>query len=237
LRRFTPDKREAIRAELARLVVAGFIREVLHREWLANHVLVLKKNKVDWRMCVDYIDLNKHCPKDPFGLPRIDQVVDSTVGCSMLSFLDCYSGYHQMSLVKEDEEKTAFITLFGAFCYTFMSFGLKNAAVTYQRAIQTCLADHWGKRVEAYVDDVVIKTENSENFIEDLQLVFNSLRRYQWKLNPEKCVFGVPAGKLLGFIVSHRGIEANPEKIEAIMRMEAPRSQKKCKGLLDAWQL
>jgi hypothetical protein len=71
--------------------------------------------------------------------------------------------------------------------------------------------------VEAYVDDVVIKTENTENFIKDLQQVFNSLRRYRWKLNPEKCVFGVPAGKLLGFIVSHRGIEANPEKIEAII--------------------
>jgi hypothetical protein len=81
------------------------------------------------------------------------------------------------------------------------------------------------------VDDVVIKTENSENFIEDLQLVFNSLRWYRWKLNPEKCVFGVPAGKLLGFIVSHRGIEANPEKIKAIMRMEAPRSQKKVQRL------
>ena len=125
----------------------------------------------------------------------------------------------------------AFITPFGAFCYTSMSFGLKNAGATYQRAIQTCLADHWGKRVEAYVDDVVIKTEDLENFIEDLQLVFNSLRRYRWKLNPEKCVFGVPAGKLLGFIVSHRGIEANPEKIEAIIRMEAPRSQKKVQRL------
>jgi hypothetical protein len=77
-------------------------------------------------MCVDYTDLNKHCPKDPFGLPRIDQVVDSTAGCSMLSFLDCYSGYHQISLAKEDEEKTAFITSFGAFCYTSMSFGLKK---------------------------------------------------------------------------------------------------------------
>jgi ribonuclease HI len=231
LRRFTPNKREAIRAELACLVAAGFIREVLHPERLANHVIVLKKNKVDWRMCVDYTDLNKHCLKDPFGLPRIDQVVDSTVGCSILTFLDCYLGYHQISLAKEDEEKTAFITPFGAFCYTSMSFGLKNAGATYQRAIQTCLADHWGKRVEAYVDDVVIKTENLENFIEDLELVFNSLRQYRWKLNPEKCVFGVPAGKLLGFIVSHRGIEANPEKIEAIMRMEAPRSQKKVQRL------
>jgi hypothetical protein len=103
----------------------------------------------------------------------------------MLSFLDCYSGYHQISLAKEDEEKTAFITPFEAFCYTSMPFSLKNAGATYQRVIQTCLADHWGKRVEAYVDDVVIKTENLENFIEDLQLVFNSLRQYRWKLNPE----------------------------------------------------
>jgi hypothetical protein len=108
-----------------------------------------------------------------------------------------------------------------------MPFGLKNAGATYQRAIQTCLADHWGKRLEAYVDDVVIKIENLENFIEDLQLVFNSLRQYRWKLNLEKCVFEVPARKLLGFNVSHQEIEANPEKIEAIMRMEAPRSQKK----------
>jgi hypothetical protein len=100
-----PDKREAIRAELAHLVAAGFIREVMHPEWLANPVLILKKNKVDWRMRVDYTDLNKHCPKDPFGLSRIDQVVDYTVGCSMLSFMDCYSGYHQISLMKEDEEK------------------------------------------------------------------------------------------------------------------------------------
>jgi hypothetical protein len=89
LHRFMPDKREAIRAELARLVSAGFIREVMHPEWLANPVLVLKKNKIDWRMWVNYTDFNKHCPKDPFGLPRIDQVVDSTIGCSMLSFLDC----------------------------------------------------------------------------------------------------------------------------------------------------
>jgi hypothetical protein len=128
---FTPDKREAIRAELARLVTAGFIREVLHPKWLVNPVLVLKKNKVDWRMCVDYTDLNKHCPKDPFRLPRIDQVVNSTVGCSMMSFVDCYSGYCQISLAKEDEEKTAFITSFGAFCYTSMTFGLKNTRATY----------------------------------------------------------------------------------------------------------
>jgi hypothetical protein len=130
-----PDKRDAIQAELARLVSTGFIREVLHPKWLENLVLVLKKNKVDWCMCIDYTDVNKHCPKDPFGLLRIDQVVDSTTGYSMLFLLDCYSRYHQISLAKEDEEKTAFITPFGAFFYTSMLFGLKNAGATYQRAI------------------------------------------------------------------------------------------------------
>ena len=83
-------------------IAAGFIKEVYHPEWLANPVLVLKKNNNKWRMCVDYTDLNKHCPKDPFGLPRIDQVIDSTAGCVLLSFLDCYSGYHQIALKEED---------------------------------------------------------------------------------------------------------------------------------------
>ena len=93
LRRFAPDKKEAIRVEIKRLLAAGFIKEVYHPDWLANPVLVKKKNK-EWRMCVDYTDLNKHCPKDPFGLSRIDEVVDSTAGYELLSFLDCYSSYH-----------------------------------------------------------------------------------------------------------------------------------------------
>jgi hypothetical protein len=94
LRRFTPDKREAIKKELAKLLVVGFIKEVYHPEWFANPVLVLKKNNNEWSLCVDYIDLNKHCPKDPFTLPRIDQVINSMAGCFLLSFLDCYSSYH-----------------------------------------------------------------------------------------------------------------------------------------------
>ena len=96
LRHFSPDKQEAIKK-----LAVEFIKEVYHPEWLANPVLVQKKNNNEWRMCVDYTDLNKHFPKDPFGLPRIDQVIDSTSGCVLLFFLDCYSGYHQIAL-KED---------------------------------------------------------------------------------------------------------------------------------------
>ena len=103
-------------------------------------------------MCVDYTDLNKHCPKDPFGLPRIDEVVDYTAGCELLSFLDCYSGYHQISLKREDQIKTSFITPFGSYCYTTMSFSLKNAGATYQRAIQMCLDQQIGRNVEAYIE-------------------------------------------------------------------------------------
>jgi hypothetical protein len=173
-------------------------------------------------MCVDYTDINKHCPKDPFRLPRIDQVIDSTAGCDLLCFLDCYSRYHQIAIKEEDQEKTVFITPFGAYCYTTMSFWLKNAGATYQRAIQACFKRQLNKNVEAYVDDVVVKTRNSDMLITDLEETFASLREYHWNLNPNKCVFGVPSGKLLVFIISHRGIEANPEKISAITNMKAP---------------
>jgi hypothetical protein len=221
LRRFAQDKREAIKREIAKLLVAGFIKEVIHPEWVANPILVKKKNN-EWRMCVDYTDLNKHCPKDHFGPPRIDQVIDSMAGCVLLCFLDCYSGYHQIALKEEDQIKTAFITPFGTYAYKTMSFGLKNAGATYQRAIEMCFTDQLHRNVEAYVDDVVIKTKNPEDLIADLEETFNSLRKFRWKLNPTKCIFGVPSGKLLEFIVSHRGIEAKPMKIAAITDMEAP---------------
>jgi hypothetical protein len=221
LRRFAQDKREAIKREIAKLLAASFIKEEIHPEWVANPILVKKKNN-EWRMCVVYTDLNKHCPKDHFELPRIDQVVDSTAGCVLLCFVDYYSGYHQITLKEEDQIKTAFITLFGTYAYKTMSFGLKNAGATYQRAIQMCFTNQLHQNVEAYVDDVVIKTRNPEDLIADLEETFNNLQKFRWKFTPTKCVFGVPSGKLLGFIISNQGIEANPEKITAITDMEAP---------------
>jgi hypothetical protein len=126
--------------DIAKLLMDGFIKEVFHLEWLTNP-LVRKRNNNEWRMYVDYTDLNKHYPKDPFGLPRIDQVIDSTAGYILLCFLDCYSGYHQIALKEEDQIKTAFITPYGAYAYTTMSFRLKNIGATYQWAIQLCFAD------------------------------------------------------------------------------------------------
>src|SRR5438128_835428 len=215
------ERQDVIRLEVDKLLRAGFIREVRHPDWLANPV-VMPKGNGKWRVCIDYTDLNKACPKDPFPLPRIDQIVDSTAGCDLLCFLDAYSGYHQISMCREDEEKTAFVAPSGVYYYTRMPFGLKNAGPTYQRCMQYTLHSQLGRNVEAYVDDLVVKTRSQASLIDDLDETFRSLRRTRMMLNPEKCVFGVLAGKLLGFLVSNRGIEVNPDKIRAIEQMRPP---------------
>ena len=221
LRRSAVQKRKAIGEEVARLLAAEFIREIYHSEWLANVVMVPKKDN-SLRMCIDFKHINRACPKDHFPLPRIDQIVDSTAGCERLSFLDAYSGYHQIRLFGPDEIKTAFITPFGCFCYVTMPFGLKNAGATFMRMIQKCLLTQISRNVEAYMDDIVVKSRKGSDLLTDLAETFANLRRYDIKLNPSKCTFGVPGGKLLGFLVSERGIDANPEKVGTILRMKRP---------------
>jgi ribonuclease HI len=218
LRRFDEEKRRAIGEEVHKLMAIGFIKEVFHPEWLANPVLVKKKSG-KWRMCVDYTGLNKACPKVPYPLPRIDQIVDSTAGCETLSYLDAYSGYHQIKMKESDQLVTSFITPFGMYCYTTMPFGLRNAGATYQRCMNHVFGEHIGRAVEAYVDDIVVKTRKASDLLSDLEVTFRCLKAKSVKLNPEKCVFGVPRGMLLGFIVSERDIKANLEKIAAITNM------------------
>ena len=117
-------------------------------------------------------------PKDPFAPPRIDQVIDATAGCELLSFLDAYSGYHQIKLKESDQEKTSFITPYGAYCYTNMSMGLRNAGATYPRTMQKCLHDQISRNVHVYVDDIVIKTKGRHTLLEDIAETFANLRRY-----------------------------------------------------------
>jgi hypothetical protein len=128
---FAPKRNNAIMEEVDKLLMANFIREVFYLDWLANVVMV-KKNTGKWQMCVDFTDLNKACPKDSFPLPRIDQLVDSTAGHKLLTFMDAFSGYNQIVMDESDQEKTSFITSRGLFCYKVMPFGLKNAGATYQ---------------------------------------------------------------------------------------------------------
>jgi hypothetical protein len=215
---------------------ASFIKKVYHLDWLANPVLVPKKNK-EWRMCVDYANLNKACKKDPYGLIRIDEVVDSTIGCSLLNFLDCYLGYHQIPLKVEYQINTSFITPFDAFCYITMPFRLKSAGATCQRGIQQCPYSQLGRNIEAYVDDMVVKTQEEEGVISDLAETFDNVRKFIMKLNPKKCTFGVPSRKLLGYMVSRRGIDPIPEKVSAITKLKPPDSLhdvQKLKGCMAA---
>ena len=129
---FTPNRNQAISDEIEKLLTVGFIREVYYPDWLANVVMVKKSNS-KWRMCVDFTDLNKVCPKDSFPLPRINQLVDSMAGHKLLTFMDAFSGYNQIMMNEDDQEKTSFITSKGLFCYKVMPFGLKNTRATYQQ--------------------------------------------------------------------------------------------------------
>jgi hypothetical protein len=199
-RKQAQEKQDFIVQEIEKLKKAKLIREVDHPTWIANLVVVPKANG-SGRLCVDFTSLNKGCPKDPYTLPRIDQIIDSTTGCDLLCFLDAFSGYHQIKMVREDKEKTAFITPCGVYCYVCMPFGLKNAGATFQRLMRKALGAQMGRNAEAYINDIVVKTRESHTFIEDLEETFANLRKVNIKLNPAKCAFGVPSGKLLGLSV------------------------------------
>jgi hypothetical protein len=217
-RRQSVERQDFIRKEVRKLLNAGFIEEVHHPVWLANPVIVPKATG-KLRNSIDYTSLNKACPKDPYPLPRIDQIVNSTSGCDLLSFLDAYSGFHQIQMSKEDRKHTTFVTVDGLYCYVMMPYGLKNALPTFVRAMSKTFGDLIRDKVEVYVDDIVVKTKRGSTLVEDLTLVFDRLRATRTKLNPDKCVFGVSARKLLGFLVLYWGIEAKSEKIKAIEAM------------------
>ncbi|GKV43074.1 hypothetical protein SLEP1_g50414 [Rubroshorea leprosula] len=215
----------AIKEEVEKLLQAGFVRKVDYCEWVANPVLVKKANG-KWRMCIDYTNLNQACPKDCYPMPSIDKLVEATSGNERLSLLDAYSGYHQVPMAPEDEEKTLFYAGDEIYCYVMMPFGLKNAGATYQKMVTIVFRAQIGKNLEVYVDDIVVKSLKVENHLAYLDETFNNLRKNKMRLNPAKCIFRVESGEFLGFMVSRRGIEVNPEKIRAIVEMESLKSVK-----------
>ncbi|KAG5541026.1 hypothetical protein RHGRI_021048 [Rhododendron griersonianum] len=212
---------DALNEEVERLLDAGAIREVQYPTWLANPVVVKKKNG-KWRVCIDFTDLNDACPKVCFPCPWINQLVDATAGYARLSFMDAYRGYHQIAMNEDDQEKTAFITSNGTYCYLVMPFGLKNAGATFQRMIALLFKGLLGRVMEAYIDDMVVKSKDAADHIIHLGEIFDVLKRFGLKLNAEKCAFGVGSGKFLGHMVTHRGIEDDPSQIKAIQEIRAP---------------
>ena len=194
--------------------------------------MLVKKANGKWRLCIDFTDINKACPKDSFPLPRIDLIVDATVGHELLRFMDAFSDYNQISMDPDDQEKTSFVTAQGTYCYWVMSFGLKNAGATYQRLVNRMFQKQIGATMEVYIDDMMVKSTTADLHITHLFEVFQILRNYNMKLNPTKCAFNVSAEKFLGFIVNHMGIEANPDKIKTVLDMPSPSGIKEVQRLI-----
>jgi len=193
---------------------------------------MVKKANGKWRMCVDYTYLNKACPRDAYPLPNIDRLVDGATGNKVLNFLDAYSGYNQIPMAASDMNKTAFIIDDTNYFYKVMAFGLKNVGETYQRLMDKVFSHLIGKCVEVHVDDMVVKSQSRHQHAQDLSAVFSALCQYNLRLNPDKCVFGIDRSKFLGFMLTQRSIEANPEKCKAIIEMRSPTNVKEVQRLI-----
>ena len=229
-RSFAPERQKEIIEEVVNLLQARAIREVEYPEWLANVMLVKKVNE-KWRICIDFTNVNRACPKDSFPLPWIDFIIDATAGHELLSFMDAFSCYNQINMDPNDQEKTSFVTGQGIYCYRVMPFGLKNAGATYQRLVNKMFQKQIGASMEVYIDDMLEKSTSAALHIGHLSEAFQILREYNMKLNLAKCAFGVSVGKFLGFIVNNRGIEANPDKIKVVLDMPPPSNIKEVQRL------
>ncbi|GKD66921.1 reverse transcriptase domain-containing protein [Tanacetum coccineum] len=195
--------------EVAEWVKAGIVRPVKYPTYISNPVLV-KKGDGTWRMCIDFKNLNSACPEDYYPLPNIDCKVELVMGFKYKCFMDTYKGYHQIQMAEGDEEKTAFYTNQGTHCYTKMPFRLKNAGATYQRLVDSTFPSQIGRNLEAYVDDMVIKSRDKKMLLADISETFDNLKKISMKLNPKKCSFEVEEGKFLAYMVTSEGIRANP---------------------------
>ncbi|GJX29011.1 reverse transcriptase domain-containing protein [Tanacetum coccineum] len=184
-----------------------------------------------WRMCVDFTDLNKACPQDCYPLPEIDWKVESLCGYPFKCFLDAYKVYHQIQMAESDEEKTAFHTSQGVYCYAKMPFGLKNTGSAYQRLVDKAFDSQVGKNIEVYVDDLVIKSHTEAEMLRDIDETFRTLRKINMKLNPKKCTFGAVEGMFLGYMISPEGIKPCPDKTEAVLQLPSPRTIKEVQSL------
>nr|ABF97755.1 retrotransposon protein, putative, unclassified [Oryza sativa Japonica Group] len=225
-RRCKADMLEPVKAKIKRLYDADFIRPCRYAEWVSSIVPVIKKNgKV--KVCIDFRDLNKATPKDEYPMPVADQMVDVASGNKILSFMDGNAGYNQIFMTEKDIHKTAFRCpgAIGLLEWVVMTFGLKSAGATYQRAKNYIYHDLIGWLVEVYIDDVVVKSKEIEDHIADLRKVFERTRKYGLKMNLTKCAFGVSASQFLKFLVHEMGIEITQRSVNAIKKIQPPENK------------
>jgi hypothetical protein len=231
LRRAYPDTWIKVKAELEKQWNARFVEVVKYPQWVSNIVVIPnKEGKI--RVCVDFQNLNKASPKDDFPLPHIEILVDNAARSSTYSFMNGFSRYNQIKMAPKDKAKTTFVTPWGTYCYKVMPLGLKNTGATYQRAMVTLFHDMMHEEIEVYVDDMIAKSKEGDDHVKVLRKLFERLRKYELKLNPAKCSFGVKSDKLLGFVVNSKGIEVDPDKEKAIQSMATSKTKKEVRGFL-----
>ncbi|KAL2228081.1 UNVERIFIED_CONTAM: Retrovirus-related Pol polyprotein from transposon opus [Sesamum indicum] len=212
---FGVERNRIIEEKVDKLLQAEFVREIQYTTWLSN-VVIVPKAAGKWRMCTDFTNLNKACPKDPYLLPRLDLLVDSTAVCALFAMMDAYQGYHQIFMAKEDAKKTAFVTEKGVYCYNVMSFGLKNAGATYQRLVNRMFKDHIGSTMEVYVDDMLVKSKQECDHLLHLRTTFSIMRSYGMRLNPSKCTFRLRSSKSIKEVQQLTGKVASLNRLIAV---------------------
>jgi ribonuclease HI len=231
LRRINPKLIPLIEKEIKKMYDAKIIVPLRFSKWVSNLVPTRKKTG-EIRLCIDFRNLNKASLKDNYPLPKMDHLLQSVVGSSRISLLDGFSGYNQVLVHPDDQEKTAFTTPWGTFMYVKMPFGLMNAGATFQRAMDIAFIEETGKFIVVYLDDVTVFSQSDEEHLRHLRRVFEKCRRFGISLNPKKCLFGLEEGKLLGHIISKEGIRIDPSRIEAILKIEHPRNLKELQSFI-----
>jgi hypothetical protein len=220
-RRFNSDIYDRVKEEINQLLEANFIRPCPYADWISSIILVEKKGAGKICVCIDFRNLNKATPKDEYPMPIADMLVNDASGHKVISFLDGNAEYNKIFMAEENMYKMAFRCpgFVGLFEWVVLTFGLKNAGATYQRAMNLIFHDLLSNIIEVYIDDIVVKSAGLDSHLADLHLAFERMHRFGLKMNPLKCVFGVSAGKFLGFIIHENGMAIDPKKIEAIQKV------------------
>jgi hypothetical protein len=233
-RNFKPEIVGRVKEEVDQLLQVGFIQPCRYADWVSNIVPVEKKNTGKIWICVDFKNLNRATPKDKYPMPVSDLLVDSASGNKVISFLDGNAYYNQIFMAKEDVSKTAFHCLgfVGLFEWVVMTFGLKNAGATYQRAMNLIFHDLLRVLMEVYIDDVMVKLVGFREHMIDLKLLLERMKKYGLRMNPLKCAFRVTSGRFLGFVVHEHGIQIDHKKIESIEKIGEPMCKKDVQKLL-----
>jgi len=231
LRRINPMLLPSIEKEVQKMFKAGIIAPIRFSEWISN--LVPTRNKTgEIRLCVDLRNLNQVSLKDNYPLPKMDHILQRVVGASRISLLDGFSGFNQILVHPDDQDKTTFTTPWGTFKYVKMPFGLKNAGATFQRAMDISFAKEIHDFLVVYLDDLTPFSKSDQEHLRHLRQIFMTCRKYGISLNPKKSLFGLEEGKLLGHIISKEGIRIDPDRIRAILEIPQPRNIKELQAFL-----